>query len=110
MASRTIVELVDDLDGSEADETVSFGLDGRPYEIDLTAEHAERLRSVLGEWVEHARRGTGRVSRPAQRSRSARSGDRAAIRDWAQQQGYTVSERGRISVGVLEAYRAAHRS
>lgn len=110
MASRTIVELVDDLDGSAADETVSFALDGQPYEIDLTAEHAEQLRSVLGEWVGHARRDNGRGSRSGQRSqRSLRGGDRAAIRAWAQQQGYPVAHRGRIPAEVLEAFQAAHR-
>ena len=111
MASRTIVQLTDDLDGSEADETVSFALDGQPYEIDLTTEHAEQLRGALGEWVEHARRAasSGRGSGQRSRRRAGGSGETSTIRAWAQEKDYAVSDRGRISAEVLEAYRAAHR-
>ena len=58
MAIRVV--LADDLDGSEAEETVEFGLDGAFYEIDLSEDNAERLRDALAEYVEHARRSGGR--------------------------------------------------
>lgn len=63
MAQVTVVELVDDLDGSEADETVEFALDGAAYEIDLSATNAEELREALGPYVEAARRAGGRKRR-----------------------------------------------
>ncbi|MEJ2862536.1 histone-like nucleoid-structuring protein Lsr2 [Actinomycetospora flava] len=128
MAQRTTVTLLDDLDQSEADETVEFGLDGVSYEIDLTATHAAGLRDALSDFVEHARRTGGRgrgsstgaatASRSSSGSRggpggSASSGtsvDREqnqAIREWARTQGMTISDRGRISREVTEAYHRA---
>jgi len=71
MAQRVNVVLVDDIDGSEAVETVSFGLDGVQYEIDLSTGNADKLRAVLSLYVGHARRAGGRkrsgrpVSKPA---------------------------------------------
>jgi hypothetical protein len=110
MAQKHIVQLIDDLDGGTADETVSFGLDGTNYEIDLSANNAARLRDALAEFVANARR-ANRATRsggasPARRSRSGR-GDReqtAAIRDWARRNGFKVGEKGRIPGEVLEAY------
>lgn len=104
MARRTIVELVDDMDGGTADETVSFGLDGVSYEIDLTAENASELREALGVWAEKARRVGGR--RIAGKSRSGE--DTAKIRAWAQSNGYSVGDRGRIPDEVRQAYKDAH--
>jgi hypothetical protein len=60
VAQRTILELVDDLDGGKADETVSFALDGVEFEIDLSAENAARLRDTVAQFVGHARRTGGR--------------------------------------------------
>lgn len=115
MAQQVQVVLVDDLDGGEAEETVSFALDGVSYEIDLNAENAARLRDELAPWVGHARRvggrsGGGRRSGSRGRSSSSSSSgvDTAAVRDWARKKGYKVSERGRISAEVMEAYQAAH--
>ena len=53
---RTIVSLVDDLDGTEAAETVTFGIDGDSFEIDLSEANADALRSTLDDWVARARR------------------------------------------------------
>lgn len=103
MATRTSIELVDDLDGGTAEETVSFGLDGQPYEIDLSAEHAHQLRAVLREWAGHARHLAGASARRPRASRRVP----VAVRQWASDNGYEVSERGRISTSVREAYRAA---
>lgn len=115
MAQKVQVLLVDDLDGGEAEETVSFSLDGVGYEIDLNAKNAARMRDELAPWVGHARRVGGRsgggrkagVGRP--RSGGTAGGiDTAAVREWAREHGHPVSERGRISAEVMEAYKAAH--
>lgn len=104
MARKTFVELVDDMDGGKADETVSFGLDGVAYEIDLSAENAAELREALGVWAGKARRVGGR----RQRGTTTTGEDTAAIREWARENGHDVSERGRISADVRDAYLAAH--
>jgi len=113
MAQKVQVVLIDDIDGGDADETVTFALDGVTYEIDLTNDNAAKLRDALAVWVGNARRVSGRASsgRSASRSsgrRSSGSEDTAAIREWAKSNGYQVSERGRISAEVREAYAKAH--
>ena len=114
MAQKVQVLLVDDVDGGTADETVTFGLDGVTYEIDLTSQNAAKLRDAFAQWVANARKVSGRSSgRSAGRSastssRSARSNEAQDIREWAKANGYQVSERGRISAEVQEAYDAAH--
>ncbi|WP_033292875.1 histone-like nucleoid-structuring protein Lsr2 [Amycolatopsis jejuensis] len=113
MAQKVLVSLVDDLDGSEAEETVEFGLDGVAYQIDLSSENAEELRDALAQYVEHARRAGGRkraslrpvaggksVARPAAVDREQNQ----AIRAWARKNGFQVSDRGRIPSEVVEAY------
>lgn len=103
MAQRVNIVLVDDIDGSDAEETVSFGLDGREYEIDLSKANAERLREALALYVGHARRGGGR------RGRSRSGGPSPAdIRAWARENGFDVPDRGRVSSSVREAFLAAH--
>lgn len=104
MARKTFVELVDDIDGSKADHTVTFSLDGVSYEIDLNDHHAEKIRAEIGGWAGHARRVGGRRSVRA----AASPNDTAQIRQWARDNGYDVSDRGRISADVREAYKAAH--
>lgn len=111
MAQQVSVVLVDDLDGSEASGTVSFGFDGRSYEIDLSEANTAQLRDALAPFVASARRtgGSGRASAAPRRSRAPRSGgsDReqtAAIREWARANGHEISERGRIPNSVLQAY------
>ena len=114
MAQRTITTLIDDIDGSEASETVVFGLDGSTYEVDLSEAHAEDLREVLSPYVSVARRagssaGGGRSGR-ARATRPSNSGspDPKDVRAWAQANGVEVSPRGRINSAVLEQYRAAN--
>ncbi len=113
MAQKVHIVLEDDLDGGGATETVTFGLDGTTYEIDLNDENAAALRDALASYVGHARKvGSGR--RPARRSSSA--GSSAApngtsakeVREWARSNGHTVPDRGRIPADVREAYDAAH--
>lgn len=114
MAQRVNVILVDDLDGDDAAETVSFGLDGVDYEIDLNENNAEALRNALARYVDAGRRSGGK--RPGGRARKGRrvaaGGDAgpsaAEIRRWARENGWDVPERGRVSADVREAYTAAH--
>lgn len=120
MATMTTVTLVDDLDGSEASGSVSFALDGASYEIDLSDSNADKLRDALAGYVAGARRvdggrrGPGRpkTAKVAKAPRGARTApDReqtAAIREWARANGHDVSERGRLSAGVLAAFEEAH--
>jgi hypothetical protein len=111
MAQKTIVQLIDDLDQGEADETVSFALDGASYEIDLSAANAAKMRDALAPYVANGRRANRGGSRPVgsgRRSsgRGARS-DREqlqAIREWGRKNGWTVNARGRIPADLLEAY------
>jgi hypothetical protein len=112
MAQRVQVILEDDLDGSQADETVLFGLDGAEYEVDLSTENAQALRDALAPWVGVARRTGGRrkraavtAPRPAENGSGANTSD---IRAWAQENGYEVSSRGRVSAEVRDAYDKAH--
>lgn len=114
MAQRTQVLLIDDLDGSSADETISFGLDGTAYEIDLSADNANVLRAALADYVAKGRkaawiRGNNR-RRPAGApgSRNSAPLDTADVRAWARSNGYEVNDRGRIAADIVEAYRAAH--
>ena len=112
MAQKVQVILVDDIDGGEATETVSFSLDGASYEIDLSAENATRLREAFAPYVGQARRSGGRstAGRPRRSPAAARpaANDNAAIRAWAKENGRAVSERGRISGEIREAYEQAH--
>ena len=109
MAQRVNVVLVDDLDGSDADETVTFALDGTEYEIDLSSENAAKLRDALGVWVGHARRTGGRRRRGAAgRSNGRSEATPAEIREWARNNGWDVPDRGRVASEVREAYEAAH--
>ena len=122
MAQRVNVVLVDDIDGSDAAETVSFAMDGIDYEIDLSDKHAAELRDAVSLYVGHARRiggrrkgnrrsgsGAGGSGGTGGSGGSGGSGASAAdIRAWARENGYEVPERGRVSAEVREAYAAAN--
>ena len=112
MSQRVQIMLIDDVDGGEGAETVTFALDGVTYEIDLSKSNASSLRDALAPWVGHGRRVTGRSSSPARsggrKASSSSTHDSAAVREWARSNGHTVSERGRISSVVMDAYAAAH--
>lgn len=109
MAQRTTITLVDDIDGSQADGTVTFSLDGVAFEIDLTSEHERELRAALEPWVTAARRTSGRTAAGRSRSSRAMTGPSAEqVREWAKANGRPVSDRGRISAAVRAAYEAAH--
>ena len=112
MAQRVQIVLEDDLDGGTAAETVTFGLDGVSYEIDLSDKNAGKLRDEFSTWIGHARRSGGRRTtgrRPTGASSSASSRrDLSAVRAWARANGHQVSDRGRVSAAVQEAYDKAH--
>jgi hypothetical protein len=110
MARKVVVTLVDDYDGkSQAEETVSFAVDGVAYEMDLSADNAGQLRGFFDQWVPYARkvgrtrRGRGGVLRSANDREQA-----TVIREWARKNGIDVSARGRISAEVVEAYKKAN--
>lgn len=114
MAKKTITILIDDLDGEElpaGTRTTRFALDGVEYEIDLSAENARGLSEALAPYIAAGRRvGSSPRSGSAARTR-AKGADAqrlAAIRAWAQGNGYQVGERGRIKAEIVEAYDAAH--
>ncbi len=109
MAQRVNVQLIDDIDQTEAAETVTFALDGVSYEIDLSEQNAQKLRNELATWIEHGRRVSGRRSTGRKpRSGQGSGSDTTEIRAWAEQNGYTVSKRGRVSAEIREAYEKAH--
>lgn len=105
MAKKTVVLLEDDIDGSEASETINFALDGSEYEIDLNEAHANELRQAFERFTAVARKISGGRGRPARRSNSV---DAKAIRLWAIDQGLQVNTRGRIQADIVEKYQAAH--
>lgn len=107
MAQRVQVQLVDDLNGEEAQETVRFALDGTDYEIDLTGQNAEQLRAALSGYVDKGRKaGSGKQSSGSQKSASSRPKreDTQQIRQWAQENGFNPSSRGRITQSIIDAY------
>jgi hypothetical protein len=111
MAQKVLVQLVDDLDGTSSEDvsTVLFGLDGASYEIDLSDANAERLRGSLEEYVGSARRTGGRIKRGIKPSSGTASsnGEAGQIREWANENGFGLSGRGRIPSHVVEAYKEA---
>lgn len=108
MAQRYHVTLEDDLDGTKAEETIRFALDGTEYEIDLSKKNAKALREALSGYIEAGRR--VKAASAGRRRSAARGGRDEArnIREWAAENGYEVSARGRVPSQVREAYDAAH--
>ena len=115
VAREVIEKLIDDLDGGDADETVSFGLDGTGHEIDLSKKNAAAFRKALDRYVSAARRQGGSRSAPRGRAAKAtgngtkpkRDFDLTQLREWAGANGVAVPSRGRIPQAVVEQYKAA---
>ena len=103
MATKILTTLQDDIDGSDATETVRFALDGVEWEIDLSERNANRLRNSLSDFIAHGRKVGGKRRKPTSSSQT----DTKAIRKWAEANGIEVSARGRIPTEVVERYRAA---
>lgn len=116
MARKTRIILEDDLTGQVLEdgtgETISFGLDGQSFEIDLSAENAGKLRDDFALYVGHGRKvaSSGSAGRQSGNRSSSTAGKRdlGPVREWARQNGHDVSERGRVKASVIEAYDAAH--
>jgi nucleoid-associated protein Lsr2 len=108
VAQKIQTLFIDDIDGSEAEGTVRFALDGAEYEIDLNAKHAEALRKSLSRYIEAARRSSGAARRPARGGRKAASGlNTTEVREWAKAQGIEVKDRGRVPAELVVRFRAA---
>jgi hypothetical protein len=109
MAKQIVTLLTDDIDGTEADSTIEFGLDGVNYTIDLSEKNAAKLRKALEPYLAAAsrvgRNTTGRIpSRGAAVPVRSNRDQNQAIREWASKNGYEVSERGRIPTSIVEAF------
>lgn len=105
MAQQIQVLFVDDIDGSEAEGSVRFGLDGAEYEIDLSVAHSEELHKALAPYIAHARKAGAR--RAARSRRDAGAIDTHKVREWARGQGIQVKDRGRVPASIAEKYRQA---
>src|SRR5512135_2206354 len=111
MARQVQTRLIDDIDGSEAAGTVRFGYEGVEYEVDLSEKHLEEFEEFLAPYVEHGRRLGGdnrRGRRRAGREEPRKQRDLADVRQWAREQGYQVSDRGRIAGEILSRYDESH--
>jgi Lsr2 len=112
MAQKVQTLFIDDLDGSAAQGTVRFALDGTEYEIDLNAEHAQQLRDTLAAYVRAARRAGGGSRRPARGGRREPASEvkTTEVREWAKTQGIEVKDRGRIPAELVVKFKAASAS
>jgi len=108
VAQKIQTLFVDDLDGSDAEGTVRFGLDGTEYEIDLNAGHARQLRDALARYVGAARK-VAAARRPARGGRRGSAGglNSTEVREWAKAQGIEVKDRGRVPAELVVKFRAA---
>jgi hypothetical protein len=105
MAQKMIVEVLDDIDGTPADGTVTFTVDGVAYEIDLNQKHADQLAKAIRPFVEKARKVS---TRRKSGSAPAKKHDQRDVRVWAKSQGMKISDRGRIPADALSQYEASH--
>lgn len=104
MAQRVVVTLSDDIDGGAAEETVHFAVDGKSYEIDLSARNAEKLRETLAPYMAAGRR-QSRGGKALRRIEIAP--DPATVRAWALSRGIDLPARGRLPKHVYEAFAEA---
>jgi nucleoid-associated protein Lsr2 len=106
VAQRTQILYVDDIDGSAAEGTVRFGIDGADYEIDLNKKHADQFAKAIRPYIDAARK-VPSSRRPARGPRPARH-NQSDVRAWARAQGLKISDRGRIPADMLAKYESAH--
>jgi nucleoid-associated protein Lsr2 len=109
VAQKVQTLFIDDLDGSAAEGTVRFGLDGTEYEIDLNAGHAQQLRDALAAYVKAGRRVSGASRRAARSGRRGPAGglNTIEVREWAKAQGIEVKDRGRIPAELVVKFKSA---
>ena len=103
---KKIVEVVDDFDGTPADQTVRFAFNGASYEIDLNRAHFEEFAEAIQPYIKAGRK-TGSTRRRGNAGNPTQRLENAKIRAWAKENGHNVSERGRIPAEVVEEYRKA---
>jgi hypothetical protein len=108
VAQKVVIELSDDLDGSEAVETVTFALDGRSYEIDLNEKNAGKLRKILAPYANAGRKQGGGRRGPKRIAVGSDRPNPVDVRAWAAAQGHDVAPRGRVPADITEKYLAAH--
>jgi hypothetical protein len=107
MAKETIIQIIDDIDGSKGAEEVSFAYQGVDYVIDLSKKNKNALERVLKPYIDAGTKKTRSGGRGAAKRSSGRS-DLASVREWAKGQGIEVSDRGRVSQSILSRYDAEH--
>ena len=113
MAQKVITEFIDDIDGSPAERTFTFAVDGTNYEIDLSTENIAEFKSAIGGFIESARKVKGGSNGRRTRSTWTNGGRRSreqtqAVREWARQHGHNISNRGRIPSSIQQAFDQAH--
>lgn len=109
MARKVQTILLDDIDGGDATRTATFALDGKTYEIDLNDANLNKLNEALSPFIENGRRTSGAVGRRSStRSTSSAGGNASSVRTWAREQGYEVSDRGRVPKEIRSAYDQSH--
>lgn len=106
MSQKTVVEFVDDVDGSHAHTTVRFSLNDEAYEIDLSDENASALHSALQPYMRAGRRVRNGIAEP-ERFHAETSVDPRAVRHWARSRGIEVPSRARIPQAIIDQFRAA---
>ena len=109
MAKKTVVSeiLIDDLDGSAAERTVRFSWEGVAYELELSKKNAVAFERTMKPYVAAARRERSQRGRRPSATRSGKR-DLAPVREWASQNGYPVSTRGRVAQSIIDAYDSAN--
>lgn len=111
MAQKVIREFIDDIDGSEAERTFIFAVDGTDYEIDLSTQNIKEFHEAVAGFVESARqvKASGGGHRVRKTSANSRSREQTqAVREWARQQGHSINDRGRIPASIQQAFDQAH--
>ncbi|MDX2358924.1 Lsr2 family protein [Dietzia sp. PP-33] len=111
MAQHFQVRYTDDIDGTDLGETsntITFAFEGKEYSIDLSDENAEAFREAVAPYIQAGHRVTGSKAKTARKTTTVASGNTKAIREWARNNGYDISDRGRIPADVADAYAAAN--
>lgn len=106
MAQKVRTLYVDDLDGSDAEGTVRFSLDGAHYEIELSAAHATELRNALAPYVEAGRKIPRRAGRN-HRKAAGKGINSNEVRGWAKTNGVEIKNRGRVPAEVVTKFLTA---
>jgi hypothetical protein len=109
VAQKVQTLFIDDIDGSAAQSTVRFALDGTDYEVDLNAEHAQQLRDALAAYTRAGRKVSGGIRRPARGGRRGPASglNTTEVREWAKAQGIDVKDRGRVPAELVVKFKTA---